>query len=86
MGALPLYGCALGVRPPSLIPTRPAPLHPTPPRPAPLTHAPPSARSDEEEIPAEYRQDVPVAHGSTWVNSHIATRLATAGDEKHLPM
>jgi hypothetical protein len=59
--------------------TRPArpPAHPHPP--------PPTSRSDEEEIPAEYRRDAPSAHGSLWVNSHIATRLATAGDEKFLP-
>ncbi|KAI8468790.1 MAG: hypothetical protein J3K34DRAFT_522693 [Monoraphidium minutum] len=39
-------------------------------------------RPEMEDIPEEYRADEPAGgHGSTWVNSHIATRLATAGDD-----
>lgn len=39
----------------------------------------------DSEIPEEYRRchDAKAfSHGSEWVHSHIATRLATAGDDQ----
>ncbi|KIY94028.1 hypothetical protein MNEG_13935 [Monoraphidium neglectum] len=44
---------------------------------------PPKKASEiNEEIPVEYRYDSHAGgHSSTWVHSHIATRLATAGDD-----
>lgn len=40
-------------------------------------------RSDfDDEVPAEYLIDSSPSHSSAWVHSHIATRLATAGDDE----
>ncbi|GBF88718.1 hypothetical protein Rsub_01617 [Raphidocelis subcapitata] len=39
-----------------------------------------SRTSIDDAIPAEYRSDAPQAQRA-WVHSHIATRLATAGDD-----
>lgn len=43
----------------------------------------PPADGIDDDIPPEYRRDAHQGggHGSSWVHSHIATRLATAGDD-----
>ncbi|KAI8474696.1 MAG: hypothetical protein J3K34DRAFT_518004 [Monoraphidium minutum] len=43
--------------------------------------APAAAADMMNDIPPEYRVDAPSGHGSGWVHSHIANRLATAGRE-----